>query len=178
MSADELPSPPRKSSWKRWTLAVACVVAIALALAALFLKAPTSDPVAVTFLRSTNYNGQKTLVFSLTNGLPRKIGWYARIHTTPPGTNDPSGRLHIYHNPAVGEVEAGRAFTFALDAPPTGTDWRMIWLYVDPGNVPTGREKIRADCSAFLAKLHMRTLARWFEAPPTRHEIGASDFKE
>jgi len=37
MSADELPSPPRKTSWKRWTLALTTL--LALALAALFLIA-------------------------------------------------------------------------------------------------------------------------------------------
>jgi len=39
MSADELPNPPRKTSWKRWTLALTTLAA--LALIALFLKPPT-----------------------------------------------------------------------------------------------------------------------------------------
>jgi uncharacterized protein len=31
MSADELPSPPRKTSWKRWAIALAALLALALA---------------------------------------------------------------------------------------------------------------------------------------------------
>jgi hypothetical protein len=38
MTPDALPPPPRKASWKRWVVAVACVLVIAAF--ALFLKAP------------------------------------------------------------------------------------------------------------------------------------------
>src|SRR5262245_59674389 len=61
MSPDELPNPPRKASWKRWSLALAGVLAIVLAV--LFLKGPGPEPVKVWFVGTTNENGQKMLLF-------------------------------------------------------------------------------------------------------------------
>jgi len=71
MIPDELPSPPRKASWKRWTLVLACVVVVIAFV--LLASAPKPEPVKVWFVRATNELGVRKLVFEGTNGLPRPI---------------------------------------------------------------------------------------------------------
>ena len=132
MTTDELPSQPRKASWKRWTLAVACVLVIALAV--LFLKAPAPEPVSVRFVGSTNYNGHKMLVFKGTNGVSKgrnaDSGWITYTAGVVPTSVEKAqtiGLVSFYHGEASGWVDAGGTFTFSLDAPPKDTDWCVIW---------------------------------------------------
>jgi len=71
MSADVLPGPPRKTSWKLWVVVVACAAAvITIALLAIPSK---PAPIRVWFVGTTNDAGVKKLVFAGTNGLATKV---------------------------------------------------------------------------------------------------------
>ena len=105
MTSDAASSQPRKRGWKRLIVALACVVAIALVV--LFLKAPTREPVTVTFLRSTNYNGGKKLVFRVTNGLPRRINYVAGVDLTRINPTQASAAAHLSSCVALGDIAAG-----------------------------------------------------------------------
>src|SRR2546423_7350886 len=115
MIPDELPNPPRKASWKRWSLVLACVLAIGLVV--LFLKAPTPERVSVTFVGSTNYNGQRTLVFKGTNGLPRDITYWAFVGLRPTKARSGGVSRRVYGDLLDQAIGAGETFTFALHAP-------------------------------------------------------------
>ena len=78
-TSDELVSPPRKTSWKWWAVALACVLAIIAV--ALLLPAPTPQPARIWFVRSTNVNGVKTLLFEGTNGTAEKVAFDAWFTT-------------------------------------------------------------------------------------------------
>src|SRR5438132_14306472 len=79
MTPDELPSPQRKASWKRWTLASACVLVIIAV--ALFLKGQIGRASCSEFVCSTNVNGVKTLVLQGTNGTAGKVAFDAWFTT-------------------------------------------------------------------------------------------------
>src|SRR4051812_21164824 len=92
---DELPGQPRKTSWKRWTLAFACVLAIALAV--LFLKAPAPEPVSVRFVGSTNDDGRKMLIFKGTNGTAKAISCRAYFTTDLTASSHPWSLPVCFH---------------------------------------------------------------------------------
>src|SRR5689334_15528664 len=146
MPPDELPSQPRKATWKRWIVVLAGVLAIALAV--LFLKAPVPERVSVRFVTATNYHEVKILVFNITNGLPGRITYWAGVikSKTP---------LDVYPGGIARDVEAEGALTFSLDAPEEDTDWRVMWYFVEPDLLQTRREKARATCYWFLTKHRM-----------------------
>src|SRR5690349_20529525 len=116
MTPEELPSQPRKASWKRWIVVLASVLGIVLA--ALFLKAPSPEPVSIEFVRSTDWLGSKALVFKGTNGLPRTMLYHAYVvpDSIPRSKYEGSLARHNISNGAP--VEAGKAFTFFLQTPP------------------------------------------------------------
>ena len=60
MTPDAASTQPRKRSWKRLIVALACVVAVTII--ALLAKAPRKEPVTVRFVRSTNEMGIKKLI--------------------------------------------------------------------------------------------------------------------
>src|SRR5438874_4366635 len=111
MTPDELPTPPRKASWKRG-LALTCVLAIILV--ALFLKAAAPEPVSVRFVHSTNYFGRKTLVFQGTNGTARPITYSAYFFTNTIRHAASVGDVRPYHDWSIGDAAAGASFTFFL----------------------------------------------------------------
>jgi len=169
MAPIEPPTAPRKASWKRWIATVACVAAITLGV--LFLKAPAPEPVTVTFVGFTNYNGERALVLKGTNGLPRKIIVEAGVLTTDSSTRPSyAGRR--------GLVGVAESFTFDLLAPSEGADWRIEWTFEDPYCPQTLGELTRAECCSFLSKHGMRTLARPFVNAPHKHFITAAEIKE
>src|SRR5947209_20095112 len=116
MSSDAASSQPRKRAWKAWMLGLACFAAIALV--ALLLPAPTPQPARIWFVRSTNVNGVKTLVFQGTNGTAGKVAFDAWFTTNLTA----SYRLHAIptddEDAARQSVPPGKSFTFTLVAPP------------------------------------------------------------
>jgi hypothetical protein len=160
MTPDELPSPPRKVSWKRWTLVLACVLAIAVAV--LFLKTPTPEPVSVWFVRSTNYNGQKMLLFKGTNGLPERIVYGTDVTTRAKGTIRPNPQSLLAREAAFGVVGAGTTFTFLLVAPPEDATWTVRWNVPQVLHQSTRWDVIRSDCFQFLRGHGMASLTRPF----------------
>src|SRR5690349_11070987 len=95
MTPDELASPPRKAKWKRWAIALACVVAAATI--ALLASAPKPEPVKVWFVRATNEAGVKKLVFEGTNGLPCRVACFAGMFPAASGGSagvPPSASYH------------------------------------------------------------------------------------
>ena len=172
----ELPSPPRKASWKRWTLAFSCVLAIALAV--LLLKAPAPERVSVRYAGSTNYNGLKTLVFKGTNALSTKIVYYASVTVRPGYPFQTDGLVYGGLYRAGGDVGAGETFTFYLDAAPKDIDWYVTWDFYEQGHVTTHWEKARKWSYLFVTKHKMRTLARWIGPPSRPHIIPATDLHD
>lgn len=175
-TADELPRQPRRASWKRWTLALAYV--FALALAVLFVKPRAPEPVSVRFLGSTNDNGQKKLLFEGTNGLTNMIRYVAFIAWSP--TNEPQSIRFIFLGQRMGSYAAGprETFKFSLDAPPKNTDWHVSWSYSDPAHAPTRMEKIHARCYDFFMEHHMPILARPLKAGIHMYSIPSTDLKD
>jgi len=176
MSTDELPSPPRKSSWKRWTFALTTL--LALALAALFLKALTNEPVSVKLVFSTNDNGQRKLIFEGTNGLPRRIAYVARIMRIGTSATQAIHLANVYHETAYGNIWEERTFRFSLDVPTNDVSWYMMWYFNDLDRTPSRLEMARLNCYVFLADHHMGILARPFAGRDNRHFIPSTDLKE
>jgi len=176
MSADELPNPPRKASWKRWIVVLAGVLVIVLAV--LFLKAPSPEPVSVRFVGSTNWNGDKFLKFTGTNGLPRSITYEAFLYE-PSFSAARTNVIARFSNGGVWKAAgAGETFTFFLRAPREHKDWQAIWYVWQQGPGLTRWEKARADLYLFLIEHRMGILARPFADPLHRHFISSSELKE
>ena len=175
MSSDQL-SPPGKRSWKRWILASACVLAIAVAV--LFLKAPTRDPVSIWFVRSTNINGVKTLVFQGTNGTAGKIACDAWFTTNLPASYRLNALPADYEDAARQSVLPGKSFTFSLVAPPREPASRLMWCCSGPELDTKRWVRLRAECADFLDGHGMPALAASIAPWSHRHYIPAADFKE
>ena len=176
MTPIEPPTPPRKASWKRWIVAVACVAAITLAV--LFLKAPTPEPVSVKFIGTTNYNGEKMLLFRATNGLVREIFIQAFVTDTFVDIDQFDNGTNPYYDRAMGVVAAGGTGTFLVRRLREGADPYVMWVVLDSGRVQTRGDKARAACFNFLKNHGMKTLARHFPCPPYPHYISPTDLKE
>ena len=176
MTPIEPPTPPRKASWKRWIVAVACVAAIALA--ALFLKAPVPEKVSVWFVGSTNVNGVKRLVFEGTNGLPRRIMYFAAVYPTATDPTRTNGFPAFSVEPAGAEVHAGEAFTFPLNAPGSDTNWMVAWWTWESEQPLTRWEETRMELNEFLRTHNMPAFADRLAVHAKVHIIPASEIKE
>jgi hypothetical protein len=176
MTPDAASTQPRKRGWKRWTLALACVVAVVTIV--LLATPPKPEPVKVWFVGSTNYNGIRTLHFKGTNGLPRATWYSASVVLTSVKKAQASGLAPVYHSPAFGLALSGGTFTFSLDAPPQGTEWCVTWASSGNDFAQTRWEGVREGCSAFLGNLGMRKLARRFSVPSHTHYIPSTEIKE
>src|SRR5690349_23338400 len=115
MTPDELPSQPRKASWKRWMVVLAGVLAIALAV--LLFKAPAPERVSVRFLRSTNENGVQRLFFEGTNGTDVKMVYISCITTNPAAWSRARLLPVATSDHTAGLALAREAFVFQLAAP-------------------------------------------------------------
>ena len=173
---DGVPNQPRKASWKRWTLAAACVLVIALAV--LFLKVPTHDGVSVRFVGSTYDNGKRVLHFKGTNGLPRTISYYGFVKLTRPVRVANTSKKIFTYGVAFDYAAPGGAFTISFDEPEQSMDWRFTWYFWDNDRARTRLEKIRATCYVFMTQHGMGSLARPLNDNPRRHIIPASDLKD
>ena len=176
MTPDELPSPPRKASWKRWTLVLACVAAIALV--ALLLPAPTPQPARIWFVRSTNVNGVKTLVFQGTNGTAGKVAFDAWFTTNLTASYRLDAIPTDDEDAARQSVPPGESFTFTLVAPPKEPATRLMWVCSGPELEPKRWVGLRAECAAFLKDHGMPALAARFAPWPTGQVIPPSEIKE
>src|SRR5262245_24560551 len=176
MTPDTLASPPRKISWKRWAVALACVPAIIIV--ALLLKAPTPAPARIWFVRSTNVNGVKTFVFEGTNGTAGKVAFDAWF------TTNMSARYRLNALPTDDEETArqsippGQSFTFTLVAPPKEPATRLMWVCSGPELEPKRWVRFRADCADFLDGHGMPALAARFAPYPIRQVFPAEEMKE
>src|SRR5215471_3566734 len=141
MTPNEPPTPPRKASWKWWAAALACVLAIITV--ALLLKAPTPGPVSIWFVRSTNVNGVKTLVFQGTNRTSGLMYYAAYITTNLTASSFPGLSPDASQYPSSGIVSAGESFTFTFVAPLKEPAWRVAWRFAEPKAVPTRWDNIR-----------------------------------
>jgi hypothetical protein len=130
MTSDAASSQPRKRSWKRLIVALACVVAIALA--ALLLPAPTPRPARIWFVRSTNVNGVKTLVFQGTNGTSGKVAFDAWFTTNLTASYRLEAIPTDAEEVARQSVPPGESFTFTLVAPPKEPASRLMWVCDGP----------------------------------------------
>jgi len=173
---DELPSQPRKASWKRWTLAVACVLAIALAV--LLPKALEREPVSVRFIGSTNDSGHRVLYFEGTNGLPKNITYNAQLFATNDYSSQRGGPQQPYDWIALRSVPSGKSFVFALDTPPMQTNWYVRWHFGEQNTNSTRWQKVQFVCYETLARHGMYGLAQVVGGPRHVHIIPATDLKD
>jgi hypothetical protein len=169
MTPDELPSPPRKASWKRWTLVLACAVAV-VTIVSLAIP-PKPEPVKVWFVRATNEGGVKRLVFEGTNGVPRQIVFfvYAVIGAIPGGS---------VTNSASAVVAPGAVSTFTLTAPPTGVSYYVAWGFIDRERANTLWCRARIRCGYFFIAHGMPLLADFLDPAPKVRYIPSSEIKE
>ena len=176
MTPEELPSQPRKASWKRRIVVLAGALAIVLAV--LFLKAPSPEPVSIKFVRSTDWLGSKALVFKGTNGLPRTMLYHAYVvpDSIPRSKYESSLARHNISNGAP--VEAGKAFTFFLQTPPDRTDWYVVWWFTDTRRPVTRLESFRTRCAEFFRAHGMRKLEKRFGLWADAHFLSPSELKE
>ena len=176
MSADELPSPPRKTSWKRWAVALACVPAIIIVV--LLFKAPTPAPARIWFVRSTNVNGVKTLVFEGTNGTAGKVAFDAWFTTNLTASYRLEAIPTDAEEVARQSVPPGESFTFTLVAPPKEPAARLMWVCDGPELQPKRWVRLRVDITDFLETHGMPALAARFATYPTGQIIPASEIKD
>jgi len=176
MTPNELPAQPRKPSRKRWILASACVLAIALG--APVLKGPTSEPFSIWYVRSTNYNGMKMLLFEGTNGTPDAIRYLVRITTNLTISPFPKNIPNDFNIETSVRAGAGESFTFSFVAPPNEAAWRVAWTSARVMYNLTPGEVRRYRWAVFLNNHGMRALA-WRISPWTHlHYIDATDIKQ
>jgi hypothetical protein len=169
MTPDELSEEPRKASWMRVMVALACVIAIALV--ALLATAPTPRPVSVWFVGYTNSNGHIKLVFQGTNGTPRDIRYLAGVSTNRAAHAKTIAGSGPYLDLTGGNASASGIFSFSLDAPTEGTPWHVMWYFTENPRAPTPWERLRGQCSAFFKKHGMPKFARRFWSGPDLHYI-------
>ena len=176
MTPDEPSAAPRKRSWKRLIVVLACVVVVITIV--LLALAPKQEPVKVWFVRATNELGEKTLVFEGTNGAPKQLYYAACVSTgnvrhpsMPPGLR-PGYNL-------ISSVGAARTnFSFTLNAPSNGVPYPVMWRFADMRPAQTRWERFRMACFNFFSNHHMPALANRFVPAIHWHYIPSTEIKE
>jgi hypothetical protein len=173
---DAASTQPRKRGWKRWTLALACVVAVVTIV--LLATPPNTEPVKVWFVRATNELGEKKLVFEGTNALPRGVVVSACFLTSaiPPGKAQVE--LRPLYDTAKLFTAAGTNFHFTLYSPPKDVSYAVTWGVDDIGAPMTLSWKPRLACHKFFLARGMTRMAIRFSPTPELHYIPASEIKE
>jgi hypothetical protein len=176
MSADELPSPPRKRRWKRLLVALACVVAVITI--ALLASAPKPEPVKVWFVRATNELGVKKLVFEGTNSIPREIRVFAFV--LPAAMGDTNTLTGLPPDTGGGSIKVppGERFTFTLEVPPRVTLYYVSWEFDDTARELTRWGRLQTGCYNFFSAHGMPRVAARFAPPAHTHIIPSSEIKE
>ena len=183
MTSDVASSEPRKRSWKRLIVVLACVVAVALAV--LFLKTPAPEPVTVRFVDSTITNGLRVLHFQGSNGLPRRITFFAGVITNSI-YHSPAQDVFVRvlddfdprHNPAKFDADARASFTFTVHVPPKEVPYHVTWDFFEENRPATRWERFQIGCYTFFRDHGMRLLARPFVPKPEVHLIPSTEIKE
>jgi hypothetical protein len=176
MTLDAGTSQPRKRSWKRLIVVLACVVVVTTI--ALLASAPKKEPVKVWFVCSTNYGHHEKLVFEGTNGLPEGIGFSAGVVTgTMPRAKTPTDSLTYYHWTHTISA-AGTNFDFALVAPLKDVPYYVVWEFHGIGNPETRWEKFRIWFRDAFVGLGLGRPAKHSERPTHVHYIPSSEIKE
>jgi len=131
MTPIEPPSPPRKASWKRWVVAVACVAAIALA--ALFFNRvandePPEDALKISFKGYTNSpSGRRFALFTVTNMDTCKLVIWKAGAVAFQGTNWPVS-VEVFHSLAGSNLDRGVPYTMISTVPTNDLRWRVTWI--------------------------------------------------
>ena len=197
MTPDELPSQPRKASWKRWIVVLAGVVAVITIV--LLAIPPKEEPVRVWFVRATNSvglklisfagsngvpvritrpAGQREFVFEGMNGLSRRIEFSASLFTgTVPQAKVTAGSRTVY-DWTINWPTAGTSFCFTLDAPSNEIPYYVEWEYRAVGLPMSRRERLRMECHDFFIAHGMRSLGARFRDPTYTRYIPSTDIKE
>ena len=176
MIPDAASSEPRKRSWKRWIVALACVVAVAIV--ALLANTPKKEPVKVWFVNSTNHFGYKELVFQGTNGIPRQIWLSASVFTGAiHQAKAPAGLSPPYYSD-IAWPAAGTNFSFTLWKPRKDVSCYVMWHFDDFSAPATRWKRFRVRCYCFFRMHRMPALARPFEARAEVHYIPSTELKE
>jgi hypothetical protein len=176
MTSDAASTPPRKRSWKRLVVALACVVAVTII--ALLANTPKNQPVTVRFVRSTNELGIKKLVFEGMNGLPREIKLFAGVvtgaihHAKAPAPVDP------VYGWTITIPAAGTNFYFTLEAPSNDVPYYVMWWFYDIGSFATRWGRLRMGCRDFFRTHGMPRLAERFAFTADVHYIPSTEIKE
>jgi hypothetical protein len=168
--------PPRKTSWKRWIIATAGVVAVITI--ALLAIPPKPEPVRVWFVGTTNDAGVKKLVFAGTNGLATKAEIHAYSYTDEPNNRKLIDGLNPRDEDGYAIPRAGETFTFLLKAAPNGVPYRVRWEFHERRDKMTRWGEVREGVYGILRAHGMTALARPF-APGTRGpDIPSTEIKE
>jgi len=176
MTPDAASFQPRKRSWKRLIVALACVVAVVTIV--LLATPPKPEPVKVWFVRATNVLGEKKLVFEGTNGSPREIVAFAVVVTGSAGSaKAPAGPVPSY-DVSRAEAAVRTSFTLALATPPKDVPYRVMWWFDDIHYPQTREGRFRKACCYFFVNHGMPALARRFARKPDVHYIPSSEIKE
>ena len=172
----ELASPPRKAKWKRWAIALACVLAAATI--ALLASAPKPKQVKVWFVRATNEAGVKKLVFEGTNGRRGGIGLVVCIvpgvigeHKNP----DDGFQVLSWTNTTVAR---GTNSYFTLEPPAKGVSYYVAWSFYHTPPPPAAWVKFRVACWRYFSTHSMPRLARYFAFKAEMHYIPSTEIKE
>src|SRR5690348_12894961 len=115
MSFDAASSEPRKRSWKRLIIVLACVVAVITIV--LLAIPPKKEPVKVWFVRATNELGVKKLVLEGTNGLPREIQFAVFVFTGGVHQAKPTAGFDEFYDWTNLAVDVGTNIYFTVSAP-------------------------------------------------------------
>ena len=176
MSPDELPSQPRKASWKRWIVVSAGVVAVIMI--ALLAIPPKEEPVNVWFVRATNEAGERRLVFEGTNGTAREgallvgviIGAAPYVETVETmGTPFDAKRTHI---------APGTKASITLKAPATNVSFHVVWAFQAGPRHATPWQRLDLACYNFFRRNGMPSLAKRFWPTPEFHYVPPFEINE
>src|SRR5438552_2103971 len=115
-----MPKPPKRF-WIISLIIVVCVAAVALA-ALMMNSRPKPELVTVAFVGYTNDSGRRVCMFRGTNGSGEPITYWAHVEA--------KSQIGSYYattdtDPIPTKIPAGRSFTFSLDAPASGSTWRL-----------------------------------------------------
>ena len=131
MTPIEPRTPPRKASWKRWVIAVACVLVIALAV--LFLNhsakdEPPADALKISFKGYSNSpSGERFALFAVTNLDTCKLVIWNGGGVEFLGTNWPRN-IDVSYSLAGSNLERGVPYTMISGVPTNRLRWRVTWM--------------------------------------------------
>jgi hypothetical protein len=176
MTSDAASTQPRKRTWKRLIVVLACVVAVVTI--ALLATPPKPEPVKVWFVRATNEAGVKKLVFEGTNGIPKRIEFVAVAVTgairqikMPVGPDLPYSGTNNY-------ASGGTIFSFTMKAPPKDVPYFVMWKFYDVESPKTRWWRFRVGCCNFLGAHGMPNVADRLFPWVEQHYIPSSEIKE